>query len=54
MRHREETNKRTIQIGKTHFREQRPKTFKEETDKERNTHSSCSSKMPVSGISVFL
>lgn len=30
--------KRIMELGKTHFSEQRPKTFKEEIDKQRNTH----------------
>lgn len=31
-------SKRITEIGKTHFREQRPKTFKEETAKQRNAY----------------
>lgn len=43
--YREETSKRITEMGKTYFRQERPKTFKEEIDKQTNTHSFCYSKM---------
>ena len=36
--YREETSKRITEMGKTYFRQERPKTFKEEIDKQTNTH----------------